>query len=135
MKFRYTHTRLLVADFKANFLFYRDILGFKPTFGAEDDVYADFDTGGVTLALFSKQKMSEALGTANLPEQAKGQDTLCLTFEVESVDAVCEQLKKQGVGLVTEPADYTDWGVRAAHFRDPDGNLIEINQPLAAQPS
>jgi catechol 2,3-dioxygenase-like lactoylglutathione lyase family enzyme len=26
--------------------------------------------------------------------------------------------------------DRPEWGIRTAHFRDPDGNLIEINQPL-----
>lgn len=26
-----------------------------------------------------------------------------------------------------------DWGIRTAHLRDPDGNLIEINQPLPSQ--
>jgi len=135
MDYKFTYTRLLVSDFKACFLFYRDILGFKATFGSEDDVYADFNTGNVTLALFGKPLMSETLGTANLPTQAKAQDSVCLCFEVESVDAACEQLKKKGVGLLTEPTDRTGWGIRAAHFRDPDGNLIEINQPLPPQSS
>ncbi len=135
MDYKFTYTRLLVADFKACFLFYRDILGFKATFGSEDDVYADFDTGNVTLALFAKQSMSEAVGTTQLPADAKTQDTVCLCFAVENVDAACEQLKKQGVGLVTEPADRAGWGIRAVHFRDPAGNLIEINQPLPLQPS
>ncbi len=131
MPFKFTYTRMLVTDFKACFLFYRDILGFKATFGSEDDVYADFDTGGVTLALFGRATMSEAVGTASLPARASSQDAVCLCFGVENVDAACEQLKVKGVGLVSEPADRADWGIRTAHFRDPDGNLIEISQPLA----
>jgi len=30
----------------------------------------------------------------------------------------------------TEPTDRSVWGIRTAHFRDPDGNLIEINHAL-----
>jgi len=130
MSFKFTYTRLLVSNFKDCFLFYRDIMGFKATFGSENDVYADFDTGGVTLAIFNRQNMSEALGTTALPPHATAQDSVCLCFKVENVDTACDQLKRHGVKLVTEPTDQTGWGIRAAHFRDPAGNLIEINQPL-----
>ena len=133
MYYKFEYTRLLVMNFKACFLFYRDIMGFKATYGSENDVYADFDTGATTIALFGRQNMSEAIATTNLPLQAKAQDAVCLCFGVENVDAACEELKQKGVGLVAEPTDRTGWGIRTAHFRDPDGNLIEINQPLAPQ--
>ncbi|KAA0254227.1 MAG: hypothetical protein EDM79_20930, partial [Chloroflexi bacterium] len=42
----------------------------------------------------------------------------------------CKDLRAHGVTLLTEPTDHADWGIRTAHFRDPDGHLIEINQPL-----
>ncbi len=130
MDFKFQYTRLLVNNFKDCFLFYRDLMGFKATYGTENDVYADFDTGSVTLALFSRQNMSESLTTSSLPAEVSAQDVFCLCFAVESVDAACDRLKKQGVGLVTEPADRPDWGIRTAHLRDPAGNLVEIFQPL-----
>src|SRR6476659_7630591 len=56
MALKHLGTRLLVSDFKASFRFYRDVLGFTPTFGDENDVYADFDTGGGTgIALFQRE--------------------------------------------------------------------------------
>ena len=133
MEYKFSQTRLLVIHFKDCFIFYRDILGFKPTYGSEDDIYGSFDIGGVTLALFGRQNMSEAIATDGLPLEAKAQDTVCICFQVENVDAACEQLKQKGVGLVAEPIDRPDWGERTAHFRDPDGNLIEINQGLSTQ--
>jgi catechol 2,3-dioxygenase-like lactoylglutathione lyase family enzyme len=35
MEKKFQYTRLLVKDFKACFKFYRDVMGFKPTFGTE----------------------------------------------------------------------------------------------------
>jgi len=50
-------------------------------------------------------------------------------FGVENVDTACIVLQEQGVQLLTQSTDRADWGIHTAHFRDPDGNLIEINQP------
>src|SRR4030042_501578 len=124
MSYKFTYTRLLVSDFKACYQFYRDVMGFQPTYGNEDDVYADFDTGEVVIALFNRPLMSKALETTNLPADATAQDKICLIFGVEDVDAACRQLKTQGVPLIAEPADHPDWGLRSAYLRDPGGNLI-----------
>ena len=130
MSYKFAYTRLLVSNFKACFIFYRDVMGFQPTFGSENDVYADFNTGEVTLALFDRLEMSKAIGTAQLPAEAHTQDKFCLIFSVDNVDEKCQQIKMHAILLITEPTDRRDWGIRVAHFRDPDGNLIEINQPL-----
>ena len=130
MNFQLDYIRLLVSNFKDCFLFYRDVLGFKATYGSENDVYADFDTGKTTLALFARSNMSETIGTLLVPENASAQDKTCLVFGVENVDATCQRLKSLDISLLTQPADRSAWGIRTAHFRDPDGNLIEIYQPL-----
>ena len=127
---KYEFTRLLVSNFKECFRFYRDAMGFKSGFGTEDDTYADFEVGAVNISLFDKAEMSDVLGTSSKPVQVEMQDTICLTFSVESVDDFCKHLREKGVPLLTEPTDHADWGIRTAHFRDPDGHLIEINQPL-----
>lgn len=131
MTVKYEFTRLLVSNFKACFLFYRDALGLQVGFGTENDTYADFVLGPTNISLFDKQEMSEATGTAHLPTNSQGQDKVCLVFAVKNVDAFCQQLNKKGIKPAVEPTDHPDWGIRTAHFRDPDGNLIELNQPLA----
>jgi catechol 2,3-dioxygenase-like lactoylglutathione lyase family enzyme len=125
-----THIRLLVKDFDREFRFFRDVLGFKPTFGAEGENYADFDCNGVTVALFKRSLMSEDIDTSGKPAELDAQDRVALIFAVADVDATSEQLRSRGVTIASEPHDRKEWGIRVAHFRDPDGNLIEVNQSL-----
>ena len=130
MTYKCEFARLLVANLRACFRFYRDVLGFQVGFGAEDDSYADFSLGAVNRSLFDKAEMSQVLGTAHLPIQTAGQDKVSLVFAVEDVTAACQELESKGIELTLGPTDHPDWGIRTAHFRDPDGNLIEIDQPL-----
>jgi lactoylglutathione lyase len=130
MKFKYDSTRLLVKDFKACFKFYRDVMGFKPTYGMDDEVYAHFDTGSMVLALFERKLMSAAVGTEHLPFDLMAQDKVCLVLVVDDVDAAFGVLKQRGAQSAGEPEDHLEWDMRSAYIRDPDGNLIEIYQPL-----
>lgn len=131
MGINFTHTRLLVEDYQACFLFYRDILGLPPVWGDENGGYADFDTGRAILSLFGRDAMAEAIGRPGLTFEAATQDTFSLIFQVPDVDAATRDLKARGVVFETEPTDRPLWGIRTAHFRDPEGNLLEINQPLS----
>ena len=127
---KYTFTRLLVdqADFDACFDFYKNVLGFKVTWGEGDKLYASFDTGVTNIAINAYWMVSDALGLLANPPQT---DHAIIIFEVEDVDAKYEELKARCVTFVSAPEDRPDWGIRAAHFRDRAGNLIEINKPLA----
>lgn len=128
---RLDYVRLLVTKFDACFRFYRDVMGFKVTWGEEGDRYASFSLGGVTaLALFQRQAMAEILGTTNLPVEAESQDRMVLVFGVNDLLATVKKLQEGGAHLITEPKDHLEWGIRTAHLKDPDGNLIEINSPL-----
>ena len=133
MQLNLTHLRLLVEDYAACFRFYRDVMGFEPAWGDENSGYADFEAGGAKIAVFGRQAMAEAVGRGRLPSGADVQDRAAMVFEVPSVDRAAADLAERGVTLDTQPLDMSDWGVRVAHFRDPDGNLIEINQPLGRE--
>lgn len=101
-------------------------MGFEATWGKEGGSYASFNVGKVILAMFKRQHMAADIGTSDLPVDAASQDKAALIFAVENVDAASRQLQERGVNFITQPRDYTDYGIRAAHLRDPDGNLIEV---------
>lgn len=125
-----THVRLLVEDMERSLAFYRDALGLEVTLDAGGGVYYELAAGEAILALYRRDLMGQMLGSG-LPAPAQS-DAVALTFGVNDVDATAGELKERGVTFVTEPMDYDVAFLRLAHLRDPDGNLIEINAPLAA---
>lgn len=127
--FRVTHIRLLVDDLQACLRFYRDVLGFPVALQAED-VYVEFDTGSVLLALYGRRMMAEVTGTPGEGGALAGADRLVLCVAVDDVDAAYADLMARGVAFVKAPHDRPVWALRVAHFRDPDGNLIEISQSI-----
>lgn len=127
---RLTHVRLLVTDYPACFRFYRDVLGLPVGFGDENGPYGDFDAGGVFIALYDRRLMDEAIGGTGKPLSAEAMDRVLLSIAVDSVDEAHDALRAKGVSFVAAPLDRPDWGIRTAHLRDPDGNLIEIYKDL-----
>lgn len=127
---KYEFTYLLVTNFKECFRFYQNVMGFRTSLCTENDTYADFEVGEVNISLFDKAEMSDVLGTSSKPVQTESQDTVCFTFSVTNVDDFCKHLQENGIPLLTQPTDHPDWGIHTVHFRDPNGNLIEVNQPL-----
>ena len=125
------NVRLLVTKFDETFAFYRDVVGLKPAFGKPGDNYASFVfPDGAQIALFRRALMAKAVGTSAQPSTRREQDTAALILAVDDVDAVYKRLLARGVEFAGEPANRDAWGIRAAHFRDPDGNLIEIFSAL-----
>jgi lactoylglutathione lyase len=128
---RLSHIRLLTNQFPEMFRFYRDALDLRVRWGDEDGAYADLDTGtGVDIAIFSRERIAQMVGTETQPEFSGAQDRVMLIVAVDDVDFRANRLIEHGAALVNPPADQPDHGIRSAHLRDPDGNLIEINSEL-----
>jgi lactoylglutathione lyase len=128
---RLTNVRLLVRDYGASFKFWRDSVGLPVRMGDEQGPYAEFDAGETTLAVYTAAGMSNATGVTS-GRGGRGADDLMVVFHVDDVDAKVRELEDRGIRFASEPTDQPDWGIRVAHFRDPDGNLAELYSPLTA---
>jgi len=128
---KFDNMRLLVTRFDETFAFYRDVLGLTPTWGKPGENYAAFAfPGGAQIALFRRSLMADAVGTTAQPATRHEQDTAALVLSVDDVDVLYARLKPAGVEFADAPKNQPVWGIRAMHFRDPDGNLIEMFSPI-----
>lgn len=130
---RLTNVRLLVRDYAASFQFWRDNVGLPVRFGDDEGPYAEFDAGETTLAIYTAAEMSNSTGVTS-GRGGRGADDLMVVFQVDDVDAKVRELEGRGVRFASQPTDQPGWGIRVAHFRDPDGNLAEVFTELRDQP-
>ncbi|MBR8833803.1 MAG: VOC family protein [Stigonema ocellatum SAG 48.90 = DSM 106950] len=132
MKLKFVSTKLYVYNYEACLHFYRDILGFDVNFVAEHNGCAELNTGETKLSLLKLQNLKEVFASANLVSSAKSSDVIALSFKVNNLHEVCKQLKAQGVTFINhEPWYFPDWGFSSILCRDPDGNMIELQQLLS----
>jgi predicted enzyme related to lactoylglutathione lyase len=127
------YPRLLVHDFDTSVRFWttalRDLLGIEPVKVLPEARYANWDLDGqAVLVLYARENIAEVVGTAALPEHAPAQDTGMLVMRVADTDDAAARLAAHGATVVAAPQDRPEWGpgLRSAHLRDPEGNLIEL---------
>ena len=100
-----------------------EALGWTTRAAPQDDV-AFFQAGGMVVALWDRAQLAEDSGV----EDSGGWGGLTLAHNVRSpgeVDAVIEEARAAGAGIVREPAE-TFWGGYSAAFTDPDGHPWEV---------
>lgn len=123
-----SQVRLIVSDFAGCFRFYRDVLGLKPQFDDDRGPYAKFtpDEGSAGIALHDRADLERDVpGLA-----AAGGDRALVVLHVEDVDGYAAEIAARGAVLLDGPSVLWE-RLRVAYLRDPEGNLVELQQWLA----
>ena len=129
MRMQLTQVRLIVTDFAAVAAYYRDVIGLTPQFDATTPPYTAFKPDqGSTLSLHERADLTELLGDDVLRHAGAG-DTAMVSLRVEDLDAYLTEVTARGAEVLAGPVDFGG-RVLGAYLRDPEGNLIEIQQWL-----
>jgi predicted enzyme related to lactoylglutathione lyase len=102
--------------------FYENVLGLEAgkTWGQENPLGAEYETGTVTLALMDVARLGIPFAPTSVP----------IEFQVDDVPAAREQLESQGVEFVS---DLIDSGVcHQVIFKDPAGNSLGLHHRYAS---
>lgn len=130
MKFNETTIRILVRkDYGKVFDFYTEKLGLKPVWGDRNGPYTSFSAEigqAPCFAIFSGANMSLFPGY-DQPISLSQPDTIVAVIPSFDLDRDYRRLKEAGVDFVGAPTVIKEWGMRCTYFRDPEGNLFEIN--------
>jgi len=130
MQFDKTSIRILVRkDYGVCFDFYKEKLGLVPTWGDRNGPYTSFamkEGGAPCFAIFAGMYMPEWKGYVQ-PTANTQPDTVVAVIPTSDIDADYARLKATGVEFLGAPQDMTEWGMRCTYFRDPEGNLFELN--------
>jgi catechol 2,3-dioxygenase-like lactoylglutathione lyase family enzyme len=124
-------TVLFVRDLARCTAFYRDTLNLP--FKGSDADSSTFLLQERYLLLLSVSGAADLLGVNPQEIKLDGAPRVLLAAGVEDVGVAYEELSAKGVRFLRTPTDQP-WGLRTAHFADPEGNLWEINQSLDQKP-
>jgi len=112
---------IAVKDINKGKEFYGKTLGLKQVHDGEGGVA--YESGGGQLFVYESK------------DNAGTNKATCIAFEVKDIEKVVEDLKSKDIkfehyeGLGELQGDIHIWGsMKAAWFKDPDGNIISIDQ-------
>ena len=128
MDIKAASTRLLVSDITRCCQFYRDLLGL--TVIVESASYAEFKAAGQTISLFHQDEMASIVHTSDKPATVDSQDKAVLIFTITDLDGTYSQLRQAGVHFDEPPTQNSDFNLKIAYCRDPEGNLIGLFENL-----
>lgn len=117
---------LFVEDLQRSKAFYHEVLGLDVEF--EDEESVGFKLEGlafIVLQVVAARRQLQGEPTATPGAGA----TAFLTTFTDDVDALHSQLVERSVSFFQAPTDQP-WGMRTAYFKDPDGHVWEIAQPI-----
>ncbi|NJN00081.1 MAG: VOC family protein, partial [Phormidesmis sp. RL_2_1] len=89
-----------------------------------------FEIGQMRLSLFRQQEMAEILRTTDQPATAECQDKFGLILAVHDIDAIYHELRQANVAFAEPPTQNAEFALKVAYFRDPEGNLIGLFEPV-----
>ena len=130
MKFNETTVRILVRkNYGECYDFYTEKMGLIPVWGDINGPYTSFAVSPDTppcFAIFLGDAMPMFQGYQQ-PDGDRPTDTLVAVIPSHDLDGDYLRLKEAGVPFIGEPQYIEDWGMRCTYFRDPEGNLFELN--------
>jgi catechol 2,3-dioxygenase-like lactoylglutathione lyase family enzyme len=122
-------TILAVADVERSLAFYRDLLGFEVEATYDDPPYATLTCAGARLSLAEQGHPAEDRpGVTMVAPADPSRLAAMLVLEVEDCLAAHRELSGAGVRFLAEPYS-PPWGGHRCFAADPDGNLVELEQP------
>lgn len=117
---------LFVEDLPRSKVFYHQVLGLDVEF--EDDESVGFKLEGLAFIVLQVDRARVQLQGEPTATPGAGATAFLTTFSGD-VDALHADLIERGIPFFQSPADQP-WGVRTAYFKDPDGHVWEIAQPI-----
>ena len=120
---------LAVADVDRSVAFYRDALGFEVEALYDDPPYATLALAGTRLSLAEQgHPAHDRPGVDLVAPRDSGRANALLVVEVDDALAEHARLGQLGVRFLAEPYE-PPWGGCRFFCVDPDGYLVEIEQP------
>ncbi|MEM1241759.1 MAG: VOC family protein [Cyanobacteria bacterium P01_H01_bin.26] len=106
------------------------MLGLALKFEDDADEYAEFDTGTTLITLFNRDRLTEFIPHGQSLSYDTHSARVVLSFQVNDLKTAISHLQAHNIEILNPPTGYPDRGFLSTCLRDPDGNLIELEQMI-----
>lgn len=118
-----------VADFAASLRFYRDQLGLEVLAVYDDPPYATLTAAGARISLAEQDHQApDRPGVVMSAPADRSRANVVLVLEVDDADVAHSELGDKGVPFLAD-IHHPPWGGSRFFCVDPDGYLVEIEEP------
>lgn len=120
---------LAVSDFERSLAFYRDTLRLEVEALYDEPPYATLVSAGARLSLAEHgHPADDRPGVTMAAPEDPSRANVVIVLEVDDARAVYRELEDRGAQFLAEPYE-PPWGGCRFFCVDPDGYLVEIEQP------
>jgi predicted enzyme related to lactoylglutathione lyase len=120
---------LAVSDVDRSLAFYRDLIGFEVEATYDDPPYATLTLAGTRLSLAEQGHTAEDRPGVTMTVPAEpSKASVVLVVEVTDARAKYTEIERKGARFLAKPFE-PPWGGCRFFCVDPDGYLVEIEQP------
>ena len=125
MKIQFLHPVAFVRDIEVSKRFYSDLLGLKII--EDHEVYILFE---MHFSIHQAKALTRTIFGKESPDalHPQGKNNMLFYFEVDDLEGTFLRINGQ-IDLI-HPIVRQDWGQQVFRFRDPDGHIIEIGEPM-----
>ena len=121
--------RIITADVNGLVKFYEQVTGLPAVQYTPD--FAELKTKTATLAIGSTKTL-QFFGGEEVAQAAQNRSAI-VEFRVDDVDKAYKRLADYLQNSIIQKPTTMPWGNRSLLFRDPDGNLVNLFTPVAAE--
>jgi len=118
MKYQMYAQRVFCFHWQECVSFYKETIGLPVKFENEEKGWAEFDLGGVSLAV-------ERLEQNNAEAESLVGRFIGISIQVDNIEEIYQELTTKNVQFEGLP-EKQPWGGVLAHLKDPDGNIITL---------
>jgi len=125
MKIQFLHPVAFVRDIEVSKRFYADLLGLKII--EDHNVFVLFE---MHFSIHQAQALHKTIFGKESDDalQPQGKNNVLFYFESDDLEGIFSRISNS-VDLI-HPIIRQHWGQRVFRFRDPDGHIIEIGEPM-----
>lgn len=118
---------IVAKDYKVLKEFYADKLGFQVVREVPEDGFVQMQIGNQNFAIYQKENLSSVLPAELLTDDFTRAKTIFSFNQSDNIEEDYESMLQEGIEFILPPTRQP-WGQITAYFKDPEGNIWELQK-------